>query len=162
MALVFILCTQQANTRLIGSTEDLQNLLVFSTKLLLQISNCIDQLVPLESSPLIVWLDMCFTVRGQARQTGFHSFELSPSAEITRHISRSSITLSRRRIEPSPLEFSCNFSQHGVSAQIRPCGKGLSALGAAVDTCMISLIPAVLNTPHTVTVSTCCSDWVLQ
>ncbi|KAG5849728.1 hypothetical protein ANANG_G00074800, partial [Anguilla anguilla] len=104
-----------------------------------------------------------FTVRGQTHQTGLDSFALSPSADITRHVSRSSETVSRRSsLESCLLQFLHHFSQHDVSAQNRPWSEGLSALGTAVDTSMIILIPAALNTAHAETVSTRNSHRILQ
>ncbi|KAG9332006.1 hypothetical protein JZ751_016282 [Albula glossodonta] len=123
----------------------------------------LDQFVLLKGRRFKVRLEVSFTVRGQAHQTGLHGFEFSPNAEITHHVSRSSVTVSRRSsLESCLLQFLHHFSQHGVSAQNRPWAEGLSALGTAVDTSMIILIPAALNTAHTVTVSTGNSHRILQ
>ncbi|KAG9331979.1 hypothetical protein JZ751_016255 [Albula glossodonta] len=63
---------------------------------ILKVSSGLDQFVLLKSKRLIVRLEVSFTVRGQTHQTGLDGFELSPSAEITRHVSRSSVTAEQR------------------------------------------------------------------
>ncbi|KAG9328046.1 hypothetical protein JZ751_016659 [Albula glossodonta] len=98
----------------------------------------------------------------QSHQRSFSLFHLRTLAEITRHVSRSSVTVSRRSSLESCLQFLHYFSQYGVSAQNRPWSEDLSALGTSVDTSMIILIPADLNTAHTVTVSTGNSHRILQ
>uniref|UniRef100_A0A673XK51 RING-type domain-containing protein n=1 Tax=Salmo trutta TaxID=8032 RepID=A0A673XK51_SALTR len=113
----------------------------------------------------IVRLEVSLTVRGQTCQTGHEGFLLSgPSAEITRHISRSSTAQSRRgsSLESCLLQFLHHFSQNGVSLQNRSWGKGLSALRTAVDTFQNILIPAFFNTTHTVAVSTGSSHRIHQ
>ncbi|KAG5849673.1 hypothetical protein ANANG_G00074250 [Anguilla anguilla] len=163
MASVFIHRTQITDTLLISTTVNLQNFVMMRADLLLQVSSGFDQFVLLKGRRFIVRLEVSFTVRDQTHQAGLHSFQLSPSAEITRHVSRSSITVSRRSsLESCLLQFLYHFSQHGVFAQNRPWSEGLSALGTAVDTSMIILIPAALNTAHTVTVSTGSSHWIFQ
>ena len=53
------------------------------------------QSVSLQSWNCVVLPDMRLTVGGSAGQTGFHSSEFPPSAEITSHISRTSVAVSR-------------------------------------------------------------------
>ncbi|KAJ8265657.1 hypothetical protein COCON_G00147560 [Conger conger] len=107
-------------------------------------------------------MNKAYAVGVQCNDSADFSFSLL-STEITLHVSRSSVTVSRRSsLESCLLQFLHHFSQHGVSAQNRPRGEGLSALGTAVDTNMIILIPAALNTAHTVTVSTGNSHRILQ
>ena len=106
-------------------------------------------------------LDMDLTKRHQAHQTGFVSFTFPPSADVTLHISwsrRSSLSLNL-----SHLQFLLHqLIQHSAFTQNRPWGEGLSALGAAVLTLLIFLIPAGTNAAHTVTVSTWNGDWNSQ
>uniref|UniRef100_A0A0E9XZ79 Uncharacterized protein n=1 Tax=Anguilla anguilla TaxID=7936 RepID=A0A0E9XZ79_ANGAN len=64
--------------------------------LLLKVSSGFNQIMLLKSKRFIVRLEMSFAVRGQTHQTGLDGFVLSPSAEITLHVSRSSVTVSRR------------------------------------------------------------------
>ena len=145
MASVFIRHTQQTDTLLISTTVNLQQLVMMRADLLLQVSRGFDQFVPLKGRKFIVRLEVSFTVRHQTHQAGLDSFALSSSSEITRHVYRSSATVSRRSsLESCLLQFLHHFSQHGVFVQNRPRGEGLSALGTAVDTSMIILIPTGL------------------
>ena len=134
MASVFIHRTQQTDTLLISTTVNLQQFVMMRADLLLLVSRGFDQFVHLKGRRFIVRLEVSFTVRGQTLQAGLESFALSPSAEITRHVSRFSVTLSRRSSLESCLpQFLHHFSQHGVFIQNRPRGEGLSALGTAVN-----------------------------
>uniref|UniRef100_A0A0E9Y1J6 Uncharacterized protein n=1 Tax=Anguilla anguilla TaxID=7936 RepID=A0A0E9Y1J6_ANGAN len=113
MASVFIHRTQITDTLLIGTTVNLQQFVMMRADFLLQVSSGFDQFVLLKRRRFIVRLEMSFTVRGQTHQTGLDSFVFSPSADITRHISRSSITVSRRSsLESCLLQFLHHFSKH--------------------------------------------------
>uniref|UniRef100_A0A0E9QFX8 Uncharacterized protein n=1 Tax=Anguilla anguilla TaxID=7936 RepID=A0A0E9QFX8_ANGAN len=110
--------------------------------LLLQVSSSIDDIMCVPWVEFIVKFEVSITIRGQTHQTGLDSFAFSPSADITRHVSGSSVTVSRRSsLESCLLQFLHHFSQHVVFVQNRPWSEGLSALGTAVDTSMIILIP---------------------
>ncbi|KAG9328795.1 hypothetical protein JZ751_010635, partial [Albula glossodonta] len=151
------------DTLLIGTTVNLQQFLMLRADLLLQASCGFNQFVRLPSIEFIMKNQITFTVRGQTHQTGLDGFVFPPSADITHNVSRSGVTVSRRSsLESCLLQFLHHISQYGVSAQNRPWGEGLSALGTAVDTSMIILTPVMLNTANTITVSTGNSHRILQ
>lgn len=90
MPLMLADSTEGANTHLVGTTEQLQALLVQRADLTVQVPQHIHQLVPLEGGRLIVGLQVLFAVRGEAVEAGFDSLELFSSAEVTRNIARAS------------------------------------------------------------------------
>ncbi|KAG9329788.1 hypothetical protein JZ751_029585, partial [Albula glossodonta] len=121
MASVILYRTQITDKLLIGATVNIQWFVVMRADLLLQVSSGLDQFVLLKSRRFIVRLEVSFAVRGQTHQTGPDGFELSPSADITRHVSsaditrhvsRSSVTVSRRSsLESCLLQFLHHFSK---------------------------------------------------
>lgn len=107
MVSVVLQGTHQTNRNLVCLTEDLQSSVVQLAQFLLQVSSHLHQGVSLQSCYGVVMSDMALTVGGSAGQTGLHSFELFLSAEITDHISRSSVAVlgKSRDLEPCLVEF---------------------------------------------------------
>lgn len=78
---------------LVGLTEDFQSFMVQLAEFLLQVSCHLHQGVFLQCCYCVMLPYVALTIGGSADQTGLHSFELFLSAEITGHISRSSIVV---------------------------------------------------------------------
>lgn len=62
-----------------------------------QVTDFIDQFVPLKGSRLIVGLEMLLAVGGQTHETSFDSFVLLANADVTADILRSSEVVIRGR-----------------------------------------------------------------
>ena len=163
MAFVFFHGAQGTDALLIVTAEKLPRLVVAKTDVLLKLSGGFDQLVFLKGRRLIVRLEVSVTVRDQTLKTSLHSFQFSPSAEITANISRSSIALIRRKILESGLLHALHhLSQQVVFLQNRSWDEGVSALWTAECPSLIILTPVSLNTATAVVVSTGNTHWILQ
>lgn len=128
-----------------------------------QIDNYLHQIVSLQCWYWVVLSDMCFTVRCSAGQTGFNSFELHLSADITGHIFRSSVTVSRKSRTKSCLqEFLNHFSQSNIYIQHRRTTEALSALRTGVTFTISWFAPVAFNAVFAITVSTGDGNWILQ
>ena len=139
---MFVHRTQVTDTVQVSAAEQLHHLVVLGAHLVLQLCGGLDQLVLLENRSLVVRLEVSLTVRGHTLKTGHDSFLLPPCTEITGHISRSSRRSSSEARVPHLLH---EFCQHDVFLQSRPWGEGLSALGTAVDSPGILLVPGALK-----------------
>lgn len=89
VAFVFLHCAQHTNAHLVGATEELQAFLMLRTDLPVQVTNFIDQLVPLEGGRLIVGLEMLLAIGGQTHEAGFDGFVLLANADVAADILRS-------------------------------------------------------------------------
>ena len=161
MTFVFFHGAQITDTLLIGTTEQISDLVVTSTDVLLKLAGGFDQLVFLKGRRLIVRLEVRVTVRHQTLKPSLHSFQSPPSADITGHISRSSVAVIRRSIlESCLLQALHHLSQHGVLLQNGSWVERLSALWTAESPSLI--IPVALDTPTAVVVSTGKTHWIPQ
>ena len=163
MTFVFFDGAQITDTLLISTTEKLPHLVVMRADILLKLAGGFDQFVFLKGRRLIVRLEVSVTVRDQTLKTSLHSFQFPPSADITGHISRSSVAVIRRNIlESCLLQALHHLSQHGVFLQNRSWVEGVSALWTAEPPSLVILVPEALDTPPAVAVSTGNSHWILQ
>lgn len=119
--------------------------------------------MPLQCWYCVVLSDVGLTVRHSAGQTGFNSFELLLSADITGHIFRSSITVSRKsRTKSCLLEFLNQFRQSNIYTQHWTTSESLSALRTSVTSSLSWFAPVDLNAVFAVTVSTGDGNWILK
>ena len=163
MTFVLFHGAQRTDTLLISTTEKLPHLVVTRADVLLKLAGGFDQLVFLKGRRLIVRLEVSVTVRDQTLKTSLHSFQFSPSAEITANISRSSIAVVRRTsLESCLLQYFHHVSQQVVFLQNRSWDEGVSALWTAECPSLIILTPVSLNTATAVVVSTGNTHWILQ
>ena len=163
MTFVFFHGTQITDTRLIGTTEKLLNLVVTRANVLDKLAGGFDQLVFLEGRRLIVRLEVRVTVRDQTLKTSLHSFQFSPITGITGHISRSSIAVLRgNSLDFCILQYFHHVGHHVVFLQFGSRDERLSALWTAEFPPLIALVPVSVNTAAAVVVSTGNAHWILQ
>lgn len=162
VTLVFIGQTQVTDTLVVAAAEHFQQLVVNGTDRLLQLFAGSHQFVLLESSRLVVRLDVEVAVRGQTNQTRFDCLVLSPRAHVAFDIVCLGETLDDVAIESNGLESLNHVSQHGVPGQSWPRVKVLTALRAGEDAQDVVLVPVLPNAVEAVVVSTRDSDRVLE
>ncbi len=125
--------------------------------------NHLHQVVSLQCWYCVVLSDVGLTVRCSAGQTEFNSFELHLSADITGHIFRSSVAVSRKsRTKPCFLEFLNQFRQRHIYIQQRTISEPLSALRTGISSNMSWFAPVALNAVFAVTVPTGHGNWILE
>lgn len=158
MTLVLADGADSADTHLVGTAKKLQALLVLRADLSVQVPQFVHQFVSLESSRLIVGLQVFLTVRGQAVEAGLDSFELLSRAEVARHVSRSSNAPVAWRhqveVQASLLDLLSHFGEGCIGSEHGSLGESDSALRTDVNPGVVSLIPVATNAVHTEAVAT--------
>ena len=119
--------TPTADERLVSLAEHIQFSCSLHTPVLLQYRDS------------VVRSDVVFTIGGNAGQTGLHSSQLSSCAEITGHLSRSSIAASRKK--RAELSFLKHLDRHSVDVKFRTCAICLWALWTDIDSLLVRLLP---------------------
>ncbi len=125
--------------------------------------NYLHQVVSLQCWYCVVLSDVGLTIRRSAGQTGFNSFELHLSADITGHIFRSSTAVIRKsRTKPCLLKFLNQFRQRNIYIQYRTVSEPFSALRTSITFSLSWFAPVSLNAKFAVTVSTGQGNWILE
>lgn len=154
------------DTHLISTTKELQTLLVLRADLPVQVPKLIHQFVSLESSRLVVGLQVFLTVRGQAVEAGLDGFEFLSRAEVTSHVRRSSKTPIGWRhhveVQASLLDLLSHFREGCIGSEHRSLCESDPALRTDVNPSVVSLIPVATNAVHTEAVATGDGHWVSQ
>lgn len=105
MALVLVYAAEITDDLLVCATEYFHQFVVLRAEVFLQFVGGCHQLVFLKHGHFMMRLDVSFTVRDQTLQTGFDSFQFPSRAQITGHISRTSVkVVSRVHCESCPLQ----------------------------------------------------------
>lgn len=158
MAPVLTDCADSADTHLICSTEELQGLLVLRADLPVQVYQRLHQLVPFECGRFVVGLRVLLAVGRQTVETGLHSLQFLPRAEVTGDVARPGVDVPLGGVEvegqPALLDLLSHHAQGGVGPQHRPLGECDLALGANVNPCVVCLVPVATDAVHTETVAT--------
>lgn len=141
--------TQHTDTHLVRATEQLQALLVLRTDLPVQVTCLIHQLVPLEGGRLVVRLDVCLAVVGQAHQAGLDSLTAAAHTEVTQRIPLEV----REGLQLGQLPAHLGHVGH-VAPKDGARGEGGPALGAVVHPQVVILVPVDLDALQAVGVST--------
>lgn len=158
MAAVLPHSTQHTYAHLVRATEQLQALFMLGADLPVQVARLIHQLVSLEGGRLIMWLDVCLTIVGQTHEARLDRLAATAHAEITEgllvHVGERG---ELRALPPGLLVY-----VRQVASQNRPWCEGRTALGAAVHTHVVKLVPVDLDAFQAVNVTTGDGDRVSQ
>lgn len=149
---------QHTDAHLVGATEQLQALLVLGADLPVQVSRLVHQLVPLEGGRLIMRLDVRLAVVRQAHEARLDGLVPTADAEVTEGFP---VQVGERgelgQLTPALLVHVGQVpSQHGAG-----CAGG-PALGAAVHTQVVKLVPVDLDAFQAVDVATGNGDRVSE
>lgn len=157
MVLVVRLIAQQTNARLVVSAEKLQNLLMFHTHPLLQVLHRVDEPVSHQARDPLVGLQVGFTVRHPAIETGFEGFEFHFLAHVTCHLPRCVGTL--RWLNSPSLDLSWNLLHGFVCGDFRPPVESFITRRAVA---YFTLVPLVAEAGFTEVVTTWGCDRVAE
>lgn len=149
---------QHAYTHLVRATEQLQAFLVLGTDLPVQVARLIHQLVPLEGGRLVVWLDVCLAVVGQAHEAGLDGLLAVAHAEIAEGLP---VQVGERgELGKLPARFHVYVGQ--VALEGGSWREGCAALGAVVYPYVVKLVPVDLDAIQAVGVTTGDGDGVSE
>lgn len=149
-------CTQHTDAHLVGAAEQLQALLMLRADLPVQVTRLIHQLVSLERGGLVVRLDVCLAVVGEAHQARLDRLAAPADTEVAEglavHVGERS---ELRKMAPGlVVDVGQVAPQHG------PRREAGTALRAVVHTHVVELVPVDLDALQAVGVTTGDGDGV--
>lgn len=122
-----------------------------------------DQGMGFEGRRFLMRYSMSSTVGHQTLETLRNSFQFSAGADITRHMSRCGIRVSRGlRLELHLPQFQQHLRQDGVPTQHRSLSEGVLTQRTSAHSPLVWMIPVTLDAIHAEAVSARDGHWILQ
>lgn len=113
-----------------------------------------------------MWFQVLLAIGRQAVETGFHSLEFLPGAEVAGDVIMAGVNVALGRVEvegqTALLDLLSHHAQSCIGPQHRPLGECDLTYGTNINSCVVSLVPVATDAVHTEAVATWDSHRVPQ